>query len=132
LSPPRRESIEVPGLGHKAPIPAASRIGPFVATGNVYGRDPATGRISDDPDAQVTQMFANLEAVLAAAGGTVDDLLKVDFKVASLSLRAGINEAWLGLFPHPRSRPARSVSQYDYFTPPALVHCDALAVIGDR
>jgi enamine deaminase RidA (YjgF/YER057c/UK114 family) len=132
MSAPRRRSIEIDGLGHKSPIPAASRIGGFVATGNIYGRDPGTREIPEDPEEQVRLMFANLRAVLAAAGAGLENVLKLEFAVQSLSLRPAINREWLIAFPDPASRPARSVAEYAPFTAPAVVHCDALAVVDDR
>jgi enamine deaminase RidA (YjgF/YER057c/UK114 family) len=70
-----RRSIEVEGFSHGAqPIPAASRVGPLVMTGGVYGLDPATGKIPDDVAEQARLMFMNLERILAAAGGTLGDI----------------------------------------------------------
>ncbi|MBI3942194.1 MAG: deaminase, partial [Chloroflexi bacterium] len=42
------------------------------------GYDPATGKlVSDDFKEQARQVFANLQAILAAAGATLDDVVKV-------------------------------------------------------
>lgn len=36
----QRRSIGAPGFSHgKLPIPVASRIGPFIASGNIFGHD---------------------------------------------------------------------------------------------
>jgi 2-iminobutanoate/2-iminopropanoate deaminase len=126
-----RRSINVEGLHHKGPIPNASRIGPFVATGNVYGRDPDTGAIPADAEEQVRRVFDNLRLILAAAGGGLDDVLKVEFVLATLDLRPTLNRHWIEAFPDPEARPARSVVTYDGLAAPAMIRCDALAVMSD-
>jgi enamine deaminase RidA (YjgF/YER057c/UK114 family) len=126
-----RRSIDVEGLQHKGPLPNASRIGPFVATGNIYGRDPATRAIPSDPEEQVRCMFENLRLILAAAGAGLEDVLRIEFTVATLEVRPLVNRHWVEAFPDPASRPARSVVTYDGLGAPAVIRCDALAVIGD-
>ncbi len=70
---PRRRSIEIAGFAHgDQPIPAASRVGPLLMTGGVHGIDRAAGQIPDTIEAQAHNMFANLEAILRAGGGTLD------------------------------------------------------------
>jgi 2-iminobutanoate/2-iminopropanoate deaminase len=126
-----RRSIDVEGLQHKGPLPNASRIGPFVATGNIYGRDPGTRAIPPDAEEQVRCMFENLGLILAAAGARLEDVLKVEFAVTTLDIRPLINRHWVEAFPNPASRPARSVVTYDGLAPAAVIRCDALAVVGD-
>lgn len=104
----RRRSIEVPGLGHgNQPIPAATVVGGLLVTGGVSGKDPATGHVPDDPEAEVAQAFANLRAILDAAGATLADVAKVTVFVADRGVRAHVNPLWTELFPDPASRPAR-------------------------
>lgn len=103
-----RRSIEIPGLGHGAqPIPAACRVGPLLVSGGISGKDPATGTIPEDPAAEVAQAFANLKALLDAAGATPDDVAKVTVFVNDRDIRSHVNPPWLELFPDPESRPAR-------------------------
>lgn len=124
-----RRSITVEGLGHGAnPIPAASRIGPFVATGGVRGVDPATGKMPDDIEGQVSRMFANLQAILEAGGASLDDVLKMTFWLATPDARASINAEWVRAFPDPDRRPARHLLNYA-LGHGMLVQCDALAVL---
>ena len=124
-----RRSIVVDGLDHGTnPIPAASRIGPFIATGGVRGVDPATGEMPADAAAQVSLMFANLEAILRASGAGFEDVLKVTVWLATPDARPAINEAWVRAFPDPASRPARHILNYA-LGHGMLVQCDALAVL---
>jgi 2-iminobutanoate/2-iminopropanoate deaminase len=128
----RRESINVTGLGHGGlPIPAACRVDNIVMSGGINGHDPATGQLPESVEGQVRQMFANVRAVLAAAGATPDDVVKVTCFVGDPSYRAALNPAWTELFPDELSRPAR------HTLPLALdggrfVQCDVMAVGPDR
>lgn len=124
-----RHSIVVDGLGHGTnPIPAASRIGPFIATGGVRGVDPATGQMPTDVTAQVDLMFANLETILRAGGAGLEDVLKITVWLATPDARPAVNQAWVRAFPDPDSRPARHVLNYA-LGHGMLVQCDALAVL---
>ena len=46
-----RTSIEVPGLEHVNPIPNASRLGPFLMSGGIFGKDPGTGKVPEGIEA---------------------------------------------------------------------------------
>lgn len=126
----KRLSINIPGFRHANPIPVASRIGPFLASGALTGRDPVTRQMPADLDRQCANVFTHVRALLAAAGGTTDDILKMTFHLADPRDRDALNTEWLAMFPNPASRPARHVmaAQLDGS---ALVHCDLLAILND-
>lgn len=71
--------------------------------------DPADGSIPETLERQVELAFANMAAVMAAAGGEVDDIVKVTCFVEDRSAREAINVRWLEVFPDPARRPARHV-----------------------
>src|SRR5580704_9224357 len=123
----KRKSFDVEGLGHANPIPAVSRIGNIVATGGVSGTDRSTGKIPDDVSAQCAHMFANLRAILAAAGAAPEDVIRVTVWIKSPEIRAQVNKEWIVIFPDPNSRPARHTMFYDQFTTPIVVQCEAWA-----
>lgn len=128
-----RRSIEVEGFSHGAqPIPAASRVGNIVMTGGVYGLDPATGKIPDDVEKQAELMFQNLQRIVVAAGGSLDEIVKMTVYVKVSEARAAVNKHWLVAFPDPKSRPARHTFQNDHLPANMLVQCDATIVIQDR
>jgi enamine deaminase RidA (YjgF/YER057c/UK114 family) len=127
----KRRSIEVSGAKHQNPIPSASRKGPFVVSGAISGADPDTGKVPADLDAQCRQMFDNLRRVMTAAGGTPDDIVKVNVWIADRALRPTLNKYWVEMFPDPHSRPARHSIAHADFTPPMQIQCDLLAVIGE-
>lgn len=69
--------------------------------------DPATGRlVSGNVTAQVERVFANLEAVLCAAGLTFDDVVKVNVYLAHLVDFDLMNEVYARVFTPPY--PART------------------------
>ena len=130
MSQTKRISIDVDGPGHKSPIPSAARIGNFMMTGHIYGRDPATNEMASGAEAQVKMLFANLKAILAAGGATAENVLKLEFKVQSLDIRPLINRQWSEMFPDAASLPARHVERFDHLASPAVVSCEACVVIS--
>jgi 2-iminobutanoate/2-iminopropanoate deaminase len=103
-------SIHVPGLGHGSnPIPAAARRGPLLVTGGISGVDRTTGTRPAGVDEQIGNMFANLAAVLAAGGASVDDVVQVAVVLADGASRPLLNDEWVKTFPDEAARPARHV-----------------------
>ena len=126
----RRRSIHIEGFNHgKQPIPAASLVGNILATGGVHGMDRKTGSIPADAATQVANAFDNLNAILAAAGASSDDLVKITVFVKGSEVRELVNQHWLALFPDEHSRPARHTLNYD-LNSPQVVQLEALAVLG--
>ena len=102
-------SIHVPGASHKAPIPAAARVGQIICTSAVSGKDPSTGELPTDIEAQVRNTFANLRAVLSAAGSGMDDVVKFSVTIKDNAVRDAVNVEWNAAFPDPNDRPARHI-----------------------
>ena len=90
-----RRSIEVPGLRHNAPIPQASVVGNLLVSGGISPVDPETGATPDDTDQQVALAFANVRRVLAAAGGTPEDVVKCTVFVQDRTIRPVVNKYWV-------------------------------------
>jgi 2-iminobutanoate/2-iminopropanoate deaminase len=127
----KRRSIDVAGARHVNPIPSASRRGPFVVSGAISGADPATGKVPEDLDAQCAAMFANVKRVIETAGGTPEDIVKMNVWITDRALRPIMNKYWVEMFPDAASRPARHTIASGDFSPPMQIQCDLLAVIGD-
>jgi reactive intermediate/imine deaminase len=69
--------------------------------------DPATMQlVSGDIDAEIHRVFDNLKAVAAAAGGTLDNAVKVTVFLTDLSHFARVNEIMATYFTKPY--PARA------------------------
>jgi 2-iminobutanoate/2-iminopropanoate deaminase len=110
----KREVIHVAGLGHGAqPIPLAVKVGGMLYTGSISGADPATGKLSEDPAEQIAQAFRNVRAVLAAAGGDVSGIAKVETRLSDMSLRDTLNKEWVAMFPDEHDRPVRHTGKAD-------------------
>lgn len=127
-----RRSIDVPGLRHGThPIPTAALVGPLLASGGISGVDRSTGTLPDDAATQVANLFDNAAAVVAAAGGSLDDVARFTVYVASKEVRAELNPVWQKHFPDPASRPARHVQVYGSLPPGMHVQCDLIAWVGE-
>ena len=106
-------SIDVAGAGHNAPIPLGARVGPLLCSSGISGKDRATGQLAGDAAGQVQHAFANLDALLAAGGASLTDVVKLLITVRDNSVRDAINAEWLARFPDPRDRPARHIVVHD-------------------
>jgi 2-iminobutanoate/2-iminopropanoate deaminase len=82
-----------------------------------------------DISAQVAQVFANLQAVIEAAGGTMQDIVKLTTYTTSLAYRPAIAEArgkyWQSDWPASTFVVISSLA-----TPDFLVEIEAIAVLG--
>lgn len=127
----QRRSIDVDGLSHGPnPVPAAAVVRGLLCTGGISGVDRRTGRLPDDPGDEVRAMFDNLEAVLEAAGGGLDDAVRLDVTLREPQLRELLNAEWLRRFPDAGARPARKVTMGDL--PPGLaIQCLTIAVLPE-
>lgn len=128
----RRRSFEVPGLEHVNPIPMGCIIGRVMMTSGIFGMEPATRRAPDDIDGQCRLMFENIRRVMAAAGGSPGDIIKIVVWAKDRSFKDAINTEWLAMFPDEGSRPARHTMIYDRFAGNILVQCELTAVLEDR
>lgn len=127
-----RRAIYLDGFGHGGqPIPAACRKGPLVVTGGVHGIDRASGAMPPTVEAQIEAMFVNLDAILAAADASMDDLVKLTVKIRSNDARDVLNQVWARYFPDAATRPARHTLLVDALPGAMLVQCEGLAFTGD-
>ena len=123
-----RKSISVKGLSHRHPVPNACRIGNMVFSGAVHGVSPITHELPSGMADQSANVFANMLAIIEAAGGSVEDIIKVEIYLRDSSDRNAVNEEWLRMFPDPRSRPARHVRPLPPDSP-SLVQSEFIAVV---
>ena len=105
----RRQAIFLPSFAHANPIPAASRVGPLLQTGVLTGKDPADGTMPAGLDAQLANVFTHVRAVMAAAGGSTDDIVKMTFHLVDYRDRDALNREWTAMFPDAATMPARQV-----------------------
>lgn len=105
----RPRSIDLPNVGHKAPIPLGARLGGLIASSAIAGKDAVTGALPADAAAQAANAFANMKALLEAGGATLADVLKLTVTVHDDGVREAVNMQWLAAFADPADRPARHV-----------------------
>ncbi|ABI40680.1 RidA family protein [Shewanella xiamenensis] len=86
---------------------------------------PSTMQIvSDDFEAQVVQVFENLTAVCTAAGGTINDIVKLNIFLTDLSHFAKVNEIMSRYFSQPY--PARAAIGVKQLPKDAQVEMDGV------
>lgn len=86
-------------LTTEAPTPGgaysqAIRAGELVFLSGQVGIDPKTGQVREGVAAQTRQALHNLEAVLLAAGGSLDRLVKTTCFLTSIDAFAEFNAAY--------------------------------------
>ena len=115
---------------------APAALGPYSAgikTGNMLflsgqlGIDPATGKLPEGIEAQAKQSLANIEALLAAAGATFDNVVKTTVLLADIADFATVNEIYASKFSEPF--PARSAFQVGALPAGGLVAIEVIAAL---
>jgi len=103
----------------------AIRHGDTVYVSGQIPLDPATGElVSEDIDAQITQVFENLKAVAAAADSDLARALKITVFLTDLGHFAKVNEVMTQYFTEPY--PARAAVEVAGLPKGALVEADAI------
>ncbi len=119
---------------HSPDAPAA--IGPYsqaIRAGNtVYlsgqiGLDPKTGTMVAGLEAQAHQVFRNLRAIAIAAGGGLDDVVKLSVLVVDLGDFVKVNEIMATYFKQPY--PARATYQVSALPRGGLIEVEAIVVL---
>lgn len=118
----------------KAPAPAATysqgvRKGNILQIAGQVPIDSVSGKtIGETVGDQTRQVFANLNAILAEAGASMDDVVMLRVYLTDAAHFAEMNEAFAEFVTAPF--PART-TVYVGLAPGFLVEIDALAVLGD-
>ena len=114
------------------PYSQAIVAGGFVFCSGMAGIDPSTGTIPEGIEAQTEQALANLEAVLADAGASLDDLVKTTIFYADVADFGRLNEVYARHMPDPP--PARSAPANVQLPHGLLVSIEAIALLprGDH
>jgi reactive intermediate/imine deaminase len=91
------------------------------------GLDPATMNMVEGIEAQAHQVFSNLRAVTQAAGGSLDDMVKVSILMVNLADFTKVNEIMAGYFTKPY--PARATYQVAALPRGALIEVEGTVVL---
>lgn len=98
----------------------------FVYTSGQVGLDPKSGNLVDGIGAQTKQVLANLEAVLAAAGATLGDVVKTTVFLSDMGDFDAMNKVYAQAFAEPY--PARSTVAVKGLPKDALVEIEVVAI----
>lgn len=92
------------------PYSQAVKVGDTVYLSGQIALDPVSMKLLEgDAGAQATQVFRNLDAVAKAAGGSLNDAVKVNISLTDLNDFATVNEVMKQFFSEPY--PARACVQ---------------------
>ena len=89
-------TIETDGApAHTGPVPQAVEVDGWLFVSALFGVDPKTGQRPDSAEAEAEQLFANLNAILRAAGAEFSDVVRVGIFTTHLQRdRPALNEVW--------------------------------------
>ena len=112
------------------PYSQATRAGNTVFFSGQIPLDPATGELvgAGDVAAQARRAFDNLKAVCEAAGGSMDDIVRVGLYLTDLSQFGAVNAVMGDYFAQPY--PARSTIEVSALPKGAAFEVDAVMVLG--
>ena len=111
------------------PYSQATRTGNLVFLSGQTPLDPATGNLVEgDIAVQARQAFDNIKAVVAAAGGTMDDIVRVSLYLTDLSQFGEVNAVMAEYFSQPY--PARSTIEVSALPRGARFEVDAVMALG--
>ena len=83
--------------------------------------------VSEDFKAQLIQVFTNMQAITKAAGGSLDDIVKLNIYLTDLSNFPIVNEVMSTMFNEPY--PARAAIGVASLPKDALVEADAIMLL---
>lgn len=110
------------------PYSQAVRCGNTVYLAGQIGLDPKTMELVPGIEAQTNRVFDNIRAVVAAAGGSLDDIVKLTVYLTDLDHFALVNDVMARHFRAPY--PARAAVGVASLPRGALVEVDAILVLG--
>jgi reactive intermediate/imine deaminase len=105
----------------------AVKVGSTVYLSGQIGLDPTSMQMVDGIEAQVHRVFTNLKAVAEAAGGSLNDVVKLNIFLTDLSHFALVNTIMAEYFSQPY--PARAAVGVASLPREALVEADGVMVI---
>ncbi|MCX7626880.1 MAG: RidA family protein [Methylophilaceae bacterium] len=105
----------------------AVRVGNTVYLSGQIGLDPSSMQLVEGIDGQIHRVFANLEAVAKAAGGSLADVVKLTVFLTDLGNFALVNTLMAEYFTPPY--PARAAVGVAALPRGALVEMDAVMVL---
>ena len=109
------------------PYSQAVRVGHTVYLSGQIGLDPGTMQMVEGIEAQAHQVFRNMRAVATAAGGGLDDIVKLSILMVDLGDFAKVNDIMAGYFSKPY--PARATYQVVALPRGGLIEVEGTVVL---
>ncbi len=111
------------------PYSQAIRAGDFLFVSGQIPLDPATGALVDgDVRAQTRRVLENVSAIVAAAGASLDRVVKTTVYLVDMSDFPAMNEVYAGFFRAPA--PARATVQVGRLPKDVRIEIDAVVHLG--
>ena len=107
----------------------AVRVNDTVYLSGQIGLDPSTMQMAESTEGQIHRVFLNLRAVALAAGGSLDDIVKLNIYLTDLAHFAKVNEVMATYFRQPY--PARAAVGVAALPRDAQVEMDAVLYLQD-
>lgn len=108
---------------------AVRAAGSMLFTSGQIPIDPATGElVEDNIEIQTRQVFKNLNAVLAAGGASLDQVVKVSIFLRDMNDFPAVNAIYADYFPG-ENTPARSTVQVARLPKDVGIEIDMIAVV---
>ncbi|RMF90123.1 MAG: reactive intermediate/imine deaminase [Nitrospinota bacterium] len=111
-----------------APLSQAIQVGNFLYVSGQVGVNPRTGEIPTGIEAQTRQTLENMQAVLEAAGSSLEKVVKATVFLTDMQQFAQMNAVYKTFFP--QNPPARScVGVSALARPEFVVEIECIAVL---
>ncbi|OGS99511.1 MAG: reactive intermediate/imine deaminase [Gallionellales bacterium RIFCSPLOWO2_12_FULL_59_22] len=107
----------------------AVRVDHTVYLSGQIGLDPTSMQMVEGIDAQVHRVFQNMRAVASAAGGSMDDVVKINVYLTDLGNFARVNEIMATYFHQPY--PARAAVGVASLPRGALIEADGVMFLQE-
>jgi reactive intermediate/imine deaminase len=107
----------------------AVRVNDTVYLSGQIGLDPSTMQMADSTEGQIHRVFQNLRAVALAAGGSLDDIVKLNIYLTDLAHFSKVNEIMATYFRQPY--PARAAVGVAALPRGAQVEMDGVLTLQD-
>ncbi len=121
--------INAPGAAVGLPFSSAGRVGHMLYLSGQIGNTPGTRQLADTGIAgQTKQAFESVKAVLAAAGSTLERVVKCTVFLTDIKDYAAMNAVYATYFP--KDPPARSTVAGTGLALGARIEIECLATVG--
>ena len=119
-----KKIISIPGAP-KLPLSPAVRAGDFIFVSGQGGHKDAEGKEAKGIEAQTKVCLKKVKRVLAAAGASMDDVVKVTIFLRNTADFPKMNEVYQTFFPN--DKPARSTVVTGLVLPEMLIEIECIA-----